>query len=150
MLLVALAGPAASAAVDAAEFAPALRAAVQSAAVPETSVSRAIKSALWNADRTAVAVAINRPAATLVYVFIRQPDGTLKTVDVSGVESGNFGKLGRSRTEYTRFETMPVKWLPRDDGYLQVVIRTRAWAGRQRYTVSEPLVISVNGTPVWR
>ena len=113
-------------------------------------VIRSSGSALWNTNRTAVAVAISRPAPSLVYVFIRQRNDTFLTVDVSGVESGNFGKLGRSRREYTRFETTPIKWLPRDDGYLQIVVRTRAWTGRQRYTVSEPLVIRADGSPVFR
>lgn len=133
-------------------FEPALRAAIGNAAVPEAAFTRAIKTALWNTNQSAVAitVAARHPTASLVYVLIRRPDGHYRPVDVSPVESGNFGKLGRDRTEYTRFETVPVKWLPRDDGCLQVVIRTRAWDGRKRYTVSEPLVIRADGTPVWR
>ena len=132
------------------EFARELRAAVAGIAVPEVEIARAIRQALWNTNRTAVAVSIAQPTASRLFVFIRQRGGSFQTVDISGVESGNFGKLGRSRAEYTRFETVPVTWLPRDDGYLQVVVRTRAWRGRQRYTVSEPLVIRSDGTPVWR
>lgn len=141
---------AASAAVDKPEFEPALRAAIQKAAVPEAESTRAMKAALWNTNRTAVAVSMSRPAAAMIFVFIRQRDGSFLTVDISAVESGNFGKLGRGRKEYTRFETVPIEWLPRERGYLQVVVRTTAWAGRQRYTVSEPLVIQPDGTPVWR
>lgn len=138
------------AAVNEPAFARDLRAALGQASVPEPEITRAVRAALWNTNRTAVAVSISHPAASRIFVFIRQPDDRFLTVDVSAVEGGNFGKLGRSRKEYTRFETVPVQWLPRDDGVFQVVMRTRAWAGRQRLTVSEPLVIRPDGTPVWR
>jgi hypothetical protein len=38
----------------------------------------------------------------------------------------------------------------RDDGLFQVIMRTRAWKSGKRYTVSEPLVIRADGTPLYR
>ena len=83
-------------------------------------------------------------------MLLRQPDGTYLAADASGVEAGNFGKLGRPRTDYEHFETTPVEWLYRNDGFFQVRIRTRAWRAGKRYTVSEPLIIRPDGTVLYR
>jgi len=70
---------------------------------------------------------------------------------VSGVEGGNLGVLGTGgRAAYERFETTPIEWLHRDDGRYMVVMRTRAWKGGRRYTVSENLLIAADGTPLYR
>jgi len=111
---------------------------------------RALESGLWNSNRTAVAVSITQPKASVVLVFLQQGNGTYLAADASGVEGGNFGKLGRPRTEYERFETTPVEWLHRENGWFQVRLRTRAWRGGQRYTVSEPLLIKPDGTILYR
>src|SRR5687767_12875631 len=95
--------------------------------VTTTQLVRALESGLWNSNRTAVAISITQPKASVVFVFLRQSDGTYLAADASRVEGGNFGKLGRPRTDYERFETTPVEWLHRDDGRFQVRIRTRAW-----------------------
>lgn len=113
-------------------------------------ITRTLKSGLWNPDKTAIAIALNGPKSSLIYVFLRQADGDYIAVDVSRVESANFGKLGTGRTLYEKFETVPTECLHRDDGLFQVVMRTRAWSAGQRYTVSEPLVIRADGTPLWR
>jgi hypothetical protein len=110
----------------------------------------ALSAGLWNSNRTAVAVSIARPQASVVFVFLRQTNDTYLAVDASGVEGGNFGKLGRRRSDYERFETTPVEWVYGQDGRFMVWMRTRAWRGGQRYTVSEPLHISTNGTVLWR
>ena len=107
-------------------------------------------TALWNADRTAAVTAIPGESGTLVTAFLKQQDGTFLEIDVSGVEGGNFGKLGRPQAEYDRFETKPIEWLPRQDDLLQVKIQTQAWRAGQRYTVSEPLVLRRDGTVLWR
>ncbi len=106
---------------------------------------RAFESGLWNSNRTAVAVSITQPKASVVFVFLRQTNGTYLAADASRVEGGNFGKLGRPRTDYERFETTPTEWLHREDGWFQVWMRTRAWRGGQRYTVAEPLLIRPDG-----
>lgn len=111
---------------------------------------QALESGLWNSNRTAVAVSILQPSASVVLVFLRQTNGTYLAADASGVESGNFGKLGRPRTDYERFETTPVEWLHREDGRFVVRMRTRAWRSGQRYTVSEPLHIRADGTVLYR
>ena len=111
---------------------------------------RAVETGLWNSNRTAVAVSITQPKASVVFVFLRQADGTYLAADASGVEGGNFGKLGRPRTDYERFETTPVEWLHRDGSLFQVWMRTRAWMAGKRYTVSEPLIIRPDVVVLYR
>ncbi len=111
---------------------------------------RLLQGGLWNSNRTAVAVSFSRPRGSVIFVLLRQTNGTYLAVDASGVEDGNFGKLGRGRADYDRFETTPVEWRYRDDGRFQVVMRTRAWRAGQRYTVAEHLLIARNGTVMWR
>lgn len=114
-------------------------------------IVRGLQTGLWNPNRTAVAVSFPQPRASVVFVFLRQTNGTYLAVDASGVEGGNFGKLGISgRSGYERFETQPVEWLRREDEWFQVVMRTRAWKAGQRFTVSEALVIKPDGTVLWR
>ena len=107
-------------------------------------------SALWNAERSAAASAAPGSSGTRVTAYLQQQDGTFLEIDLSAVEIGNFGKLGRRSTEYDHFETKPIEWLPRQDGLFQVTIQTQAWRAGQRYTVSEPLVFGPDGTVIWR
>jgi hypothetical protein len=112
-----------------------------------------LRTGLWNSNRTALAVSFPRPRPqpSEIFVFLHQTNGTYLAVDASGVEGGNLGKLGsRGRKDYDRVETTPVEWLYRDDGRFQVVMRTRAWRAGRRYTVPENLLISRNGTVLWR
>ena len=113
-------------------------------------LSNVLKAGLWNTNRTAIAVSLPRPKGSVVFVFLRQTQGTYLAVNASGVEDGNFGKLGRDRANYERFETTPVEWRHRNDGLFQVVMRTRAWRAGRRFTVSEPLIIKPDGTVLWR
>jgi hypothetical protein len=115
-------------------------------------IIRALRTGLWNSNKTAVAIIIARPKASVLFVFLRQPDGKYLAVDVSGMEGCNFGYLGTSREGYDRFETTPVEWLHREDGLFQVRMRTRAWKGRQRYTASGggTCVIKPDGTTLWQ
>ena len=134
----------------------ALLAAAQKAMPTEVTTNRLVsvlQAGLWNSNRTAVAVSIAQPhpKSSLVFVFLRQKDGTYLAVDARGVEGGNLGKLGiAGRAGYARFETTPTEWLHREDGRFQVEMRTRAWKGGKRYTTSEPLLISTNGIVLWR
>lgn len=132
---------------------PALSAAARGILPTETQAhqfAKAIESGLWNPARTALAVTIRQSDATLVFVFLKQDDGSFLARDVSRVESGNFGKLGHPRSAYERFATEPVEWLERNDEWLQVRIRTRVWKNGQRDTVSEPLLIKPDGTVLYR
>ncbi|MFO1511451.1 MAG: hypothetical protein U1F83_00815 [Verrucomicrobiota bacterium] len=115
-------------------------------------VTKALEVGLWNSNLTAIAISINRvPKASVIFVFLKQSDGSYLASNVSGVEGGNFGVLGISgRGGYDRFETTPLEWLHRDDGRFQVVMQTRAWKAGKRYTVSENLLIAKNGTPLYR
>jgi hypothetical protein len=137
--------------VDSALFAAAQKAMPREVAT--NLLARALESGLWNSNRTAVAVSIAQPhpKSSLVFVFLRQKDGTYLAVDARGVEGGNLGKIGSARRPgYDRFETTPTEWLHREDGRFMVEMRTRGWRGGQRYTASEPLLISTNGTVLWR
>ena len=134
--------------VDAALFAAAQKAMPRGIATNQ--LVRLVESGLWNSNRTALAVSITQPKASVIFVFLRQTNGTYVAADSSLVEDGNFGKLGRPRTDYERFETIPVEWLPRSDGFFQVRMRTRAWRHGKRYTVSEALVISPEGRALYR
>ncbi|MHC1764608.1 MAG: hypothetical protein AB9869_09905 [Verrucomicrobiia bacterium] len=90
-------------------------------------IGTGLKIGLWNTDRTAIAVSFPKPEASVIFVFLRQTDGSYLAADASGVEGGNFGKLGiAGRKGYDRFETTPVQWLRREDGWFQVVMRTSA------------------------
>lgn len=124
--------------------------ALRAAGATAEETTRGLKGALANHDQSAIAVVVPRPKQSLVLVLLRQADGSFNAVDVSLVEGGNFGKLGFPRTHYDRFETQAVEWLPRTDGWFQIVFRTRAWKSGQRYTTSEPLAIDSAGTPQWR
>ena len=118
--------------------------------VSTNEIFRALSTGLWNTNRTALAIAIPKPKASVLFVFLRQPGGKYLAVDVSGMESCNFGYLGTRREGYDRFETTPLKWLHRDDDLFQLQTRTRAWKSGQRYTTSETLVIKPDGTCLWQ
>ena len=119
--------------------------------VTTNEIVRALETGLWNSNKTAIAIAVTRPKASLIFVFLRQRGGTYMAVDISGEEGANFGRLGNAgRVGYDRFQTTPIEWQHRDDGMFEVVIRTRAWKSGRRYTVSEPLIIRADGTPLWR
>lgn len=127
--------------------------AARSAAPPDVTdaqLTAALSSGLTHPDGAAVAIAIPRAEASLILVLIRRPDGTHLVADASQVETANFGVWGRKRHEYDGYETIPIRWLSRDDELLQVSIRTRAWRNVQRYTVVEPLRIRPNGTVLFR
>jgi predicted DNA-binding protein len=113
-------------------------------------VKDAIEKGLWNSEKTALALSIYKPGGSVCLVLIKHSNTNFTVVDVSNVENGNFGKLGYPRSYYDRYETKPVEWMIRDDSHYQVVFDTRAWKGDQRYTVTEPLIVKADGTPVWR
>jgi hypothetical protein len=114
-------------------------------------IVRALGTGLWNSNRTAVAIAIAKPKASVLFVFLRQPGAKYLAVDVSGMEGANFGYLGTAgRAGYDRFETTPLKWLHRDDALFQVQMRTRAWKLGQRYTAAGTLIIKPDGTCLWQ
>lgn len=119
--------------------------------VSDQELGKALEAGLWNSDRTALGVALPRSGATRFVVVLHRPEGGWLATDASGVEGGNLGKLGTGgRSVYERIETTPIRWLPRDDGLYQVVVRTRVWKSGKRFTVSEPLVIRADGTVLYR
>ena len=134
---------------------PTLQDAARNALPKEISTSeivRAVNDGVWNSSRTAVAISINMASKpSILFVFLKLDSGRYKAADVSGVEAASLGVLGMSKkADYDRVETTPIEWLPRDDGRFQLVMRTRAWKAGQRYTVSERLLITSGGTPLYR
>ena len=134
---------------------PALLAAARKALPKEIGtedVVKALNGGLWNSNRTAIAMSINRvPKPSIIFVFLKKPDGQYIAGDISSVEDANMGVWGIcKRSCYDRFETLPIRWLPRDDGRYQVEMRTIAWKASRRYEMNEPLVIDPDGTPVGR
>jgi len=121
--------------------------------ISKDTILKALEDGLWNSNRTTIAISCAgpNPEPSVVFVFLRQANGTFLAVDISVVENGNFSKIGIARRPaYDRFETKPIKWLNQDDGSFCVDIRTRAWKDGQRYTVVESLTIKPDGTVWWR
>ncbi len=117
--------------------------------ISTNAITDAIDRGLWNTNKTALAIAIPRPSASLLFVFLRQKNGEYLAVDVSGMEGANVGLIGPDR-RYDRVETKPLKWLNRDDGLFQIQMRTRAWHSSHRYTGAGTLVIKPDGTCIWQ
>jgi hypothetical protein len=119
--------------------------------LPTNELARVLQAGIWNSNRTGVAVSVPKAKGSLVFVFVRQTNGVYVAADATGVEGCNLAKLGVAGPEaYDRIETTPIRWEPREGGGYHVEMRTRAWKGRKRYTVSEPLFIRLNGTIGWR
>lgn len=130
---------------------PTLLASAQGA-LPQASADelvRAIDQGLWNTQRTALAIAIPRPEASLLFVFLQQDSEDYLPVDVSGLERANIGFIGPDR-RYERIETTPLKWLSRDDGRFHIQMRTYAWSSGQRYTAAGTLLMDPDGTCLWQ
>lgn len=106
--------------------------------------------ALWNADKTAAVASSHQGNRSTVIAYVRQKDGSFSTIDLSRIEGGALGQLGRPRSDYERLETTATEWIPRSDGLLQLEFRIRAWRKGQRYTVHEPLVFHPDGRVIWR
>lgn len=109
------------------------------------------ETALWNGDRSAAVATSRDGERTRVIAYVKQADGTFLEIDLSQVEGRNLGSLGlRSAADYDRIETTAVEWLPRENGLLQVVVRTRAWHSGQRFTVLKPVVFRTDGVVLWQ
>jgi hypothetical protein len=128
--------------------------------VTRTALDEGIAGALWHPNGRDVAAGFTGDAGSFVVVFLEQPAGGFRAVDVSRVERTNIGGIGPSRT-YTERRTRPVEWLPRSriEGTgpyaglpaVQILLRTHVWdESRVRYTGAEPLIITRDGTPLWR
>ena len=119
---------------------------------PTNELVRVLRAGIWDSNKTAVAISLARPKASLIFAFLRQTNAKYLAVDVSGIEGANLGVIGIAKyAAYDRVETTPIKWLPRDDGLFQILVRTRAWKSGQRYTVSgAPAVIKADGATTWQ
>ena len=119
---------------------------------PLTNVIEIARSGgLWTKNKRAAAVSIVDDSGTHVYVVLIVPDSDFLVADITPIERGLFGKLGRAdRSEYERFETKPVEWLEETDDHFLLDVRLRAWRNGQRYTVSGPVIVKVDGLVIWQ
>ena len=124
--------------------------AAKAAKVSAPEIKKGITNAFWGPDNSVLAVTFSKEEGTLCLVVFHDKNSQLKVVDVSPVESGNFGKLGFRRSHYQKYTTFPKKWIAREDDLIQISFVTQAWLNGQRYTVSEPLIIQRDGTPLFR
>jgi hypothetical protein len=129
---------------DAALVAAALKALPRSLSTNE--IGGALDAGVWNSNKTAVAICFTNSNTFTAFVFLKQASGRYVAVDVSteGLGTGFIGSAPRSA--YERLELVPIRWLHRDDGMFQLLMRTRAWKAGQRYTVSKPLLFRQDGT----
>jgi len=108
--------------------------------------------ALWDSSGSAVVIALPVSGSTLIIAFTK--DGTDKwhATDISKVENGNLGKLGKRRETLSNIYSKPIKWMPRQDGLFQVLIETQALDKIRGQTMSakEALLIGKTGIPFWR
>jgi len=120
--------------------------------LPASVVEGGLGKILRHPNGNDVAIGFNSAKSSFVVVFLLQRDGSYLAVDVTRVEKVNIGAIGPFRA-YKRTETTPTGWLerPQNDDSVQVRLQTRAWdlSGR-RYTMNEPLIITRDGTPLWR
>jgi hypothetical protein len=112
-------------------------------------INSGIKEALWNKDKSAVAIAFYRPKGSLCVVYIRTSEGEFKELEIKRAESDAFGRLGFKISHYDRFVTKPYKWADREDVY-HIHYITRTWKDGQRYTSSGQVVITHEGKPIYQ
>ncbi len=102
------------------------------------------KSILWNKQKTNFAICLNFfQKKSKCYIICKN-----KLIYASSIEKSNFGKLGL-RQKYDKWRTYPSKWIKDDCNLLQIKFITHVWIKKQRYTVSETLILK-NGKPLWR
>jgi len=111
-------------------------------------LENAVLSGVWNKSKSAFAFCA-KGIKTLCLVLIKN-ESSYKSVDVTAVEAGNFGKLGRNISFYDKYTTKATKWIERKDGLLQIEFLTYAWKNSQRYTAKEPLLLNKSGEPLYR
>jgi hypothetical protein len=84
-------------------------------------------------------------------VEVLLPDQTIKTLDVTRVESGLFGKLGvEGKSGYERYTVSLVRWAEGAQDNDILFVQLQAWKEGQRYTVSGPIAITDNGEIIWQ
>lgn len=116
--------------------------------IPRGTLKKSVARGIWNIPNSAFAFCVKQNVSTCL-VLIKKKSG-YKVIDVTPVEAGNFGKLGRPASYYEKYETVATKWFERRDELYQIKFSTYAWYDNQRYTVSEPLIISKKGEPFYR
>jgi len=112
-----------------------------------TEIGSALRGGVWRQDQAAVAVTLPRENETLVYVFVRQPDGSYAATDATRVISlAAFGFFGWPAEEFERFEIQPLDWAMREGGLSLLFTQVRAWREGQRYTSSDVFFVGADGS----
>jgi hypothetical protein len=119
--------------------------------VSAAALDAGLKGVVRHSNGIDLAAGFEGDTGSFVVVFLRQASGSYLAVDVSQVEQKNIGAIGPFR-QYRERHTVPTEWLPdRIGGAVQLFIQTRAWdMNGRRYSTKEPLIITRDGTPLWR
>ncbi len=104
---------------------------------------------VWSDDGKMCVVTLSGPKLTFVLGFVRISENEFRSVDLSQVEDGNLGKLGRNRNHLLKVETMVLHWIKRDDLPYQALTQTViVGTSGKRETTLEKLLLDLNGRPI--
>jgi hypothetical protein len=86
-----------------------------------------------------------------ITVEVQLPDQSTKTLDVTKVEAGLFGKLGiAGKSSYERHTLSLLRWSEDTEDADILYVQLQAWKDGQRYTVSGPIAITDGGEIIWQ
>jgi hypothetical protein len=106
---------------------------------------------VWSDDGKMCVVTLSGSKRTFVLGFVRISENEFRSVDLSQVEDGNLGKLGRNRSDLHKVETTVQHWIKRDDLLYQVLIQTvTVGTSGKSETAQEKQLLDSNGNPIWR
>jgi len=91
---------------------------------------------VWSPDKTAKAYCENSIQPSC-FVWCNG-----QVVDVSSVEKGNLGKIGKH--DYEKVITFPTRWGSNDGTGCMFWFSTQAWAKGQKHTIQEPVWVTDN------
>ena len=86
-----------------------------------------------------------------LFVEVILPDQTTKTLDVTKIESGLFGKLRvEGKSSYESYTLSLLRWAEGAKDSDILFVQLQAWKEGQRYTVSGPIAITDSGEIIWQ
>ena len=116
-------------------------------------IAGAVGAALWNSNRTAVALSLTNALTngTATRIFVLVDTGSAISVVGADVQADHLHRLAFPQgSAYDRAETAPVRWIPWPTGEFLVIVRTRIWKGSEAiYSIEAPLVVDRKGR-LWR
>ena len=102
-------------------------------------------------DSSKCAKLIEKEALVEIVVEVQLPDQTTKKLDVTKIENGLFGKLGRAgKSSYENHSLSLLRWSEGAKDIDILFVQLQAWKDGQRYTVSGPIAITDDGKIIWQ